>query len=204
MNGYLRWFLVLILVLVFTMIVWALFSLIFCDNLLCLSVGIDCLADLSQDKSVCSGAGEICKDDLTKDRELCGVCSLSEYLLEDDCTDNDGSWTSNMSSCFWVEPKPIGVNDPPNEHCVYDLNKCVGVCSTFSPTNLFDECCSTDNWEKFMDESTLSAIEDENKKDDGHVGKGGIQGERQATYNLRRASSEEFHRREELDQGLYE
>ena len=204
MNGYLRWFLIFIVFIAFVTIIWALISWATCDNLWCVkdNPGIDC--PLTIDKSVCQGAGEICKNDLGKDRGSCGDCSLSEHLLEDDCSDNDGSWISNMSSCYWVQPDPLDINDPPLEHCVYDLNKCEGVCDTFSPTNLFGDCCGTDNWEKFMDERTLVSIEDENKKDDGHVGSGGVRGELEATYNLRRASSEEFSRRREINQGVYE
>lgn len=201
-SGYGLLFIGVVFVLVgiglFALISWA-----FCDNLWCVSDNpeIDCPS--STDKLSCESAGETCND-FGKDPDECGDCSLSDLVSEDDCSDNDGEWTSNMSSCYWVQPDPEDVNDPPLEHCVYDLNKCSGVCSTFSPTNLFSECCGTDNWEKFMDERTLAAIESDNKKDDGHVGSGGVHGELEATYNLRRASSEEFSRRDEISQGLYD
>jgi hypothetical protein len=156
------------------------------------------------DKDTCINAGYICMTDTEKNTDECGECSTSN-LLENECEDNDSIWTSNMSSCYWVTPEPSDINNPPPERCVYNLKKCSKVdCNTFSPTNLFSDCCVIDDWEKFMDKITMKRRKEENITEGGEVGSGGQSGELEIEYDLRRASGEEFHRRTELERGLYE
>ena len=155
-----------------------------------------------QEKDKCNSIGEICSIDTTKSDSECGSCSNSEKVTEEDCSgETEGEkevWTSQMSSCYWVEPQE-GVSGAPEVSCIYDLNKCTQIdCNTFEATYLFGDCCMPDNWEKWMDEKTLKIIQEQNKKD-GSVDTADLAAE----YNLRKASSEEYSRREEIEQGLY-
>ena len=190
--------LLLLLLLLIIVIVVSLSIFFFSDK----SPGKEC--DKVTDKDTCIAAGYICKTDIEKDSGECGTCSTSN-LLENDCEGSDSIWTSNMSSCYWVTPDPPDINNPPPERCVYDLNKCNEVdCNDFSPTNLFSDCCVVNDWKKFLDKITMKRRKEGNITEDGKVGSGGRSGDLEIEYNLKRASSEELHRRNELDRGLYE
>ena len=168
-----------------------------------------------KEKNDCLWASKICLSDPDKLSEECGSCHPDEDNKDDKddkdfasatnitaCGEKGGEWTSQMSSCYWISDS----EDNTNTSCVYEMNKCSDPkadCSVFQTTNVFEECCGIDNWEKFMDKETLESIKDDNKKLDlseEEEEKENIQGE----YTLKRASSSEFHRRDELEKGLYD
>ena len=159
------------------------------------------------DEDECNDIGEICMD-TSKLLSECGSCSNSETLLEEECSGENDVWTSQLSSCYWVKGKEK-VQDAPPAECINDLNKCDTInCDTYKATQLFGECCKIDNWEKWMDETTLKIIQNRTKKDAKRLDKKYdpskvTQAELAAEYNLRRSSSEEYSRRDEMEQGIY-
>jgi len=173
-----------------------------------LSICTPTCTEIKDDEDECNGIGKICSNDTNGSDSECGSCSNSEKVTEEDCSgETEGEkdvWTSQLSSCYWVKPQK-DVSGAPKGSCIYDLNKCAQIdCNTFEATYLFGDCCMPDNWEKWMDEKTLKIIQEQNKKD----GSGGTvdrisTADLAAEYNLRKASSEEYSRREEMDQGLY-
>jgi hypothetical protein len=165
--------------------------------------------DTAQEKDDCLGAGKICPSDPNKLSESCGSCLIDKKddtdvdvtdITDVTCKEKGGKWTSQMSSCYWISDK----EDSNSGECIYEMNKCSDPkadCSVFQTTNVFEECCGVDNWQKFMDDETLQSIKDENKKLGlGEDSKENIQGE----YALKRASASEFHRREDVGTGLYD
>jgi len=117
------------------------------------------------------------------------------------CKKTGGTWISGMSSCYWVSPYPTNINDPPSDinKCIYDLTKC-GDCNTFEATNRFNECCPVHDWEKFLDETSLELIQGRIGGKEGVITTALLAAE----YNIRRASSAEFYRRDEMKKRLSE
>ena len=161
--------------------------------------------DTVQDKDDCLGAPDSCSSDYNKVSEVCGSCHIDKDGVNvnvnagnvTECETKEGEWTSQMSSCYWVSDSES--SDSQGGECVYDINKCsVTDCSKYQTTNAFEECCDIDKWEKFMDNDTLESIKEDNDK----LGQGGSN--LQAEHTLKRASSAEFHRRDELESGLYD
>jgi len=125
----------------------------------------------------CNNLNETCMDGQDKSEDECGSCSDSNYNNKDDCTDNNGEWTSRYTKCFWsqgsnkkVSSCDITTDSPPLEvhegSCVYDLDKCASInCSDFQPTSVFYDCCeeNTLGWEENMDCDTLRSQIEANK-----------------------------------------
>lgn len=125
----------------------------------------------------CNNLNETCMDGQDKSEDECGTCSDSNYNNKDDCTDNNGEWTSRYTKCFWsqgsnkkVSSCDITTDSPPLEvhegSCVYDLDKCASInCNDFQPTSVFYDCCeeNTLGWEENMDCDTLRSQIEANK-----------------------------------------
>lgn len=152
----------------------------------------------------CNNLNETCMDDKNKSGDECGSCSDTTYSNEDDCTDNNGEWTSRYTKCFWsqgsnkkVSSCDITTDSPSLEvhggSCVYDLDKCASInCDDFQPTSVFYDCCeeNTLGWEENMDCDTLRSQIEANKTNEGKIGEGSQRaGELEAEYNLRVAAS---------------
>ena len=159
-------------------------------------------------EEICNNLNETCMDDMNKTEDECGTCSNTNYNNKDDCTDNDGEWTSRYTKCFWSKPTDrkvsscdIVTDSPPLKahegSCIYDINKCGvndSICDDFQPTSIFYNCCSkkTIGWQENMPQlcDTLRTQIEENKTEEGRIG-GGSQreGELEAEYKLRVAAS---------------
>tara|TARA_B100000900_G_C20564298_1_gene710338 strand:- start:686 stop:1750 length:1065 start_codon:yes stop_codon:yes gene_type:complete len=159
-------------------------------------------------EEICNNLNETCMDDMNKTEDECGTCSNTNYNNKDDCTDNDGEWTSRYTKCFWSKPTDrkvsscdIVTDSPPlaahEGSCIYDINKCGvndSICDDFQPTSIFYNCCSkkTIGWQENMPQlcDTLRTQIEENKTEEGRIG-GGSQreGELEAEYKLRVAAS---------------
>ncbi|MBV67950.1 MAG: hypothetical protein CMG26_06305 [Candidatus Marinimicrobia bacterium] len=158
----------------------------------------------------CNNLNEICMDDMNKSEDECGICSDTNYNNKDDCTSNDGEWTSKYTKCFWSKPTDkkvsscdIVTDSPPLEphegSCIYDINKCGdndSICNDFQPTSIFYDCCSkkTIGWQENMPQlcDTLTTQIEENKTQEGRIGgpeNSQRAGELEAEYNLRVAAS---------------
>lgn len=125
----------------------------------------------------CNNLNETCMDGQDKSEDECGTCSDTTYSNKDDCTDNNGEWTSRYTKCFWsqgsnkkVSSCDITTDSPPLEvhegSCVYDLDKCASInCNDFQPTSVFYDCCeeNTLGWEENMDCDTLRSQIEANK-----------------------------------------
>ena len=133
-----------------------------------------------------------CKD--IKDKTK---CNESRSCLPDENDKIKGECDeSQKSKCYWVENSPTSSTPNPSlspaDKCIYDHDKCDIIdCNTYQPTNRFVDCCPVFDYEKFMDNVTKNeGGYDSDKKDE-------------LEYNLRRASQEEFHRRDEMDDDIY-
>jgi peptidoglycan/xylan/chitin deacetylase (PgdA/CDA1 family) len=158
---------------------------------------IECDSEEAQDPDVCNGAGMICKININTPSEECGTCSDSGLSDKTSCEAGDKTWSSQMSSCYWITPYPTGVTDPPSPTCVYDLDKCD--CSTFEATNLFNECCPIpNNWTNCSIQADLDKLEDDLKDGDITTKKLGD------LYKYKKDASGQCSRRGELDLGYYE
>jgi len=133
-----------------------------------------------------------CNDikDKTKCNESRSCLPDEKDKIKDECDE------SQKSKCYWVENSPTPSKPNPSlspaDKCIYEHDKCDIIdCNIYQPTNVFVDCCPVFDYEKFMDNVTKNeGGYDSDKKDE-------------LDYNLRRASQEEFHRRDEMDDDIY-
>ena len=138
------------------------------------------------------------------------------------CNDFNDNKEECLKSCYYIDTTVSeDIPDGNEKTNLINLKKCVPIddkcnsisCSSFQPTNAFEECCklsesgcTQDKIDQGLEDakSEIDELKESNRTPEGRVGEYGIEsGEKQIIYEYsQRICSEEF-RRQELKDEIY-